>query len=53
MVIFKTPVLASQQTAVNLWFRAVVKKEQFYVVILKHLFWPVNKLRFTSVSCSG
>ena len=34
------------KTAVHLWFRAVVKKEQFCVVILKHLFWPVKKPRF-------
>ena len=47
MVIFKTPLLASQKIAVHLWFCAVVEKEQFCVVILKHLFWPVNKPQFT------
>ena len=46
MVILKHLFWPVTETAVHLWFRAVVKKEQFCVVTLKHLFWPVNKLRF-------
>ena len=26
---------------------SLVKKEKFWVVVLKHLFWPVKKPRFT------
>ena len=30
-----------------MWFRAAAEKEQFWVVVLKHYMWPVNKPRFT------